>query len=80
MKRKSPPGESGAEQNKSTGPRAFRTHGDFSIGKSRKSLPEFATVRTKQGDIDAWGQWSLRAAVGRYCVRGRLHGVRLGGA
>ena len=44
MKRKDPPGESGAEQNKRAGPRALRAHSDFSIGKSRESLPEFTTV------------------------------------
>ena len=48
--------ESGAEQNKSAGSRAFRTDSDFAIGKGRKSLPEIATVRTEQRDIDARDQ------------------------
>src|ERR1044071_1316093 len=72
MKRKSSPGESGAEQNKSAASRAFRANSDCRIGKSRKSLPEIATVRTKQRDIDARDQRSLRAALGHYCVRRKL--------
>ena len=71
MKRKCPFCEPGAEQNKSTSPRAFRTDSDFAIGKGRKSLPEIATVGTQQGNIDARDQWSLRAALGHYYVRGK---------
>jgi hypothetical protein len=59
MKRKSSPGESGAEQNKSAASTAFRADSDCRIGKSRKSLPEIATVGTEQGDINAREQWSL---------------------
>jgi hypothetical protein len=59
MKRKNPSGESGAEQNKGAGPSAFRTDGDFAIGKSGKRLPEFSTVGAEQGDINARDQWSL---------------------
>jgi hypothetical protein len=59
MKRKDPSGESGAEQNKGAGPSAFRTDGDFAIGKSGKRLPEFSTVGAEQGDINARDQWSL---------------------
>ena len=72
MKRKNPPCESGAEQNKNTGPRAFRTHGDFSVGKRRKSLPKFATLGTKQRDINAREQWSLRVALSYCHVRRNL--------
>ena len=64
--------KSGAEQNKGAGPRALRTNSDFSIGKSRKSLPEFTTVGAKQGNIDARNQWSMRVALGHRCVRGEL--------
>jgi len=56
MKWKNPPSESGAEQNKSAGSRAFRTDSDFTMGKRRKSLPEIATVGTEQGNIDARDQ------------------------
>ena len=56
MKWKNPPSESGAEQNKSAGSRAFRTDSDFAIGKGRKSLSEIATVRAEQRDIDARNQ------------------------
>lgn len=48
--------ESGAKQNKSAGPRTFRTDSDFTFGKRGKSLPEIATVGTEQGDIDARDQ------------------------
>lgn len=88
MKRKSPLCESGAEQNKSATSTAFRTNSDCGIGKSRKSLPEIATVGTQQGDIDARNQWSLRIALGSYGVRRKLMrpirhcwlGAALGGA
>jgi hypothetical protein len=53
MKWKNPFRESGAEQNKSARSCAFRTDSDFGIGSERKGLPEIATVRTKQRDIDA---------------------------
>lgn len=56
MKRKRSLCKSGAEQNKGASPRALRTNSDFSIGKSRKSLPEFATVGAQQGNIDARDQ------------------------
>ena len=72
MKRKRPLCESGAEQNKSAASTAFRADSDCRIGKSRKSLPEIATVRAKQGDIDARDERSLRVALGYYCVRRKL--------
>jgi hypothetical protein len=59
MKRKNPPGESGAKQNKGARSRAFGTDSDFAIGKGCTSLPEITTVGTEQGDIDARHQWSL---------------------
>jgi hypothetical protein len=64
IKRKNPLRESGAKQNKSAGSRAFRTGSDFAIRKGSKGLPEFATVGTEQGDIDARNQWGLRVALG----------------
>jgi len=54
MKRKRPLCESGAEQNKSAASTAFRTGSDCSIWSERKSLPEIATVGTKQSDINTW--------------------------
>jgi hypothetical protein len=82
MKRKNAPCESGAEQNKSARPRAFRTNSDFSVGKSREGLPEIATLGTKQSDIDTWNQWRLRVNVRRNLMRpmGLLHGDGRGGA
>ena len=71
MKRKRSLRESGAEQNKSAAAGAFRTDSDFGSGSERKGLPEFAAVRTEQGDIDTWDQRRLRVALGR-CVRGKL--------
>ena len=53
MKWKNSLGESGAEQNKCAGSCAFRTDSDFGIGSEGEGLPEIATVRTKQRDIDA---------------------------
>jgi hypothetical protein len=72
MKRKSSPGESGAEQNKSAASTAFRASSDCSIWSERKSLPEIATVGTEQSDIDAREQRSLRVSLGYYCVRRKL--------
>lgn len=72
MKRKSPLGESGAEQNKSARSRAFRTDSDFGSGSERKSLPEIATVGTKQSNINAREQQSLRAALRHYRVGRKL--------
>ena len=70
MERKRSLCKSGAEQNKGAGPRTLRTNSDFSIGKSRKSLPEFATVRTEQRDIDARDQRSLLVTLDN-CVHGK---------
>jgi hypothetical protein len=73
MKRKKALRESGAKQNKSAQSCAFRTDSDFGIGSERKSLPEIATVGTKQRDIDAWDQWSLRRRRSAFCyLRRRL--------
>jgi hypothetical protein len=72
MKRKNPPGEPGAEQNKSAASTAFRTNSDCSIGKSRKSLPKIATVGTKQSDIDAREQRGLGVAFDGHGVRRKL--------
>jgi len=72
MERKRPLRESGAEQNKSAASTTFGTNSDCCIGKSRKSLPEIATVGAKQGDVDARDQRCLRVALGCYCVRRKL--------
>jgi hypothetical protein len=72
MKRKSPPGESRAEQNKGAASTAFRTSSDCCIWSEHKSLPEITTVGTKQRDVNTRDQWSLRVALGHNCVRRRL--------
>jgi hypothetical protein len=72
VKRKKPLGESGTEQNKSTGPRTFRTDSDVAIWKRRKRLPEITTVRAEESDINARDERSLRAGVGYYWVRRRV--------
>jgi hypothetical protein len=59
MKRKRPPGESGAEQYKSAASTTFRADSDCGVGKNSECLPEIATVRAKQSDINAREQWSL---------------------